>query len=234
MHTESLTVNPSLYLKYMALIMMLFLQRSFPATGQTECKVLMTDISGSYQGGCRKGLAHGNGIAQGVDRYEGEFIKGLPDGKGIYKWANGVIYEGEWKKGIKEGKGKMVYPDSVLTGIWKENIYMGKEVLPPYRIIRSMSVSRSSVIKAPGVSNEIRIRLMQGGIANISVQNFTIDFDSGSEYKNGTIYGLQNFRVPVNVKVKYVTWNQLMTSQSDVVFEFVINEAGTWDVVINN
>ena len=46
-----------------------------------DCKATKAEISGTYVGGCKKGLVHGNGIAQGIDRYEGQFIKGLPSGK---------------------------------------------------------------------------------------------------------------------------------------------------------
>jgi hypothetical protein len=37
------------------------------------------------------------------NRYEGDFAKNKPDGKGIYAWVNGEVYEGEWKIGLKEG-----------------------------------------------------------------------------------------------------------------------------------
>jgi len=95
---------------------------------QSDCKVIKAEISGTYEGGCKKGLAQGNGIAQGIDRYEGQFIKGLPSGRGTYKWASGVYYEGEWKNGLREGEGKMVYPDSIVSGIWKEDKYTGKKM----------------------------------------------------------------------------------------------------------
>ena len=66
-----------------------------------NCKVLMNEISESYQGDCKDGLAHGNGLAQGIDTYEGKFKKGLPYGNGKYAWANGDYYDGRWKEGDK-------------------------------------------------------------------------------------------------------------------------------------
>jgi hypothetical protein len=200
----------------------------------TDCTVNKASISGSYTGDCKKGLAHGKGIAQGIDRYEGQFIKGLPNGTGTYRWASGIYYEGGWKDGLREGEGKMVYPDSVVTGFWKEDKYMGKKLIAPYKIISSMSVSRSTIMKTQDKNNAVKIRIKQGGIDNIAIENFTMAYDSGNEYRSGNYYGLENVRFPLSVKIKYRSWNQVMTSQYNVIFEFIINEPGSWDIVIFN
>jgi hypothetical protein len=200
----------------------------------SECKVTKASISGSYSGGCKNGLAQGKGIAQGIDRYEGQFVKGLPSGTGVYKWANGVYYEGEWKKGLMEGEGKMVYPDSIVTGVWKEDKYMGKKAIEPYKIITSMSVSRFQMSKSSDRSYKVKIQIKQGGIDNISIENFSLAYDSGSEYRSGNYYGLDNVRFPLNLKIKYSSWNQLMTSQYTVIFEVVINDPGSWDIILVN
>ncbi len=217
-------------------LFILFLLFHFLSSGaqQQECKVLMQSISGTYSGECRKGLAHGKGIARGRDYYEGQFIKGLPDGTGIYRWAGGIYYEGKLEKGLRHGEGKMVYPDSVVTGIWKEDRYAGKELIPPYEIISSMSVTRYTISKIKAQNYNIKVRIRQGGADNISIEGFTMAYDSGNEFRNGNYYGLENIRFPLSIKIKYRSWNQLMTSQFNVVFEFVINEPGSWDVVINN
>jgi hypothetical protein len=200
----------------------------------TDCKVIKSEISGTYEGGCKNGLAHGKGIAQGIDRYEGGFVKGLPSGKGTYRWASGIYYEGEWRKGLKDGEGKMVYPDSIVTGLWKEDNYMGKKAIAPYKIISSMSVSRYTFVRSASKSDGIKIRLMQAGNDNVSVEDFSLAYDSGSEYRSGNYYGIENVRYPLTVKVKYRSWNQLLTSQFNVIFEFVIYQPGSWDVVIIN
>jgi len=220
-------------LKKLSLILLL-IPGYYVYAQQSDCKVIKTEISGTYSGGCKKGLAHGEGVAQGMDRYEGQFSKGLPSGKGIYRWANGIYYDGKWKKGMREGEGKMVYSDSVVYGIWKEDKYMGKKTIEPYKIISSMSVSRSTFTKSADRNPAVKIRIKQGGLDNISVEDLTLSYDSGSEYRSGNYYGLENVRFPVNVKVKYRSWNQLMTTQYNVIFEFVINQPGSWDVVIIN
>jgi hypothetical protein len=59
---------------------LLLLSQSNNLTGQgTDCKVMLPGISGKYSGGCKKGLAHGTGTAQGMDTYVGKFRRGLPD-----------------------------------------------------------------------------------------------------------------------------------------------------------
>ena len=73
---------------------------------------------------------------------------------------------------------------------------------------------------------------MQGGLDNISIEDFSLVYDSGSEYRSGNYYGIENVKFPVNVKVKYRSWNQLMTTQYNVIFEFVINQPGSWEIVI--
>jgi hypothetical protein len=200
----------------------------------SDCKVIKASISGSYTGDCKNGLAHGKGIAQGIDRYEGQFIKGLPSGRGIYKWADGVYYEGSWKKGMMEGEGKMVYPDSVVTGFWKEDKYMGKRAIAPYAIVSSMSVARSTITKTGDGNYQVKIQIKQGGSDNVSIEDFSLAYDSGSEYRSGNYYGIENVRFPVSVKVKYRSWNQLRTAQYSVIFEFIINEPGSWDVILIN
>jgi hypothetical protein len=199
-----------------------------------DCKVVKPEISGSYSGGCKNGLAQGKGIAQGTDRYEGQFVKGLPNGKGKYTWADGIYYEGQWKFGIREGKGKMVYPDSVVTGYWKEDKYVGKKLMPPYKIVSILSVTRYTFTKTPDKNLGIKIHILQGGHDNISIEDFSMLYDSGFEYRNVNYYGIENVTFPLNVKIRYRSWNYLRTAQYDVKFEFVINDPGSWDVIINN
>ena len=96
-----------------------------------DCKVLKESISGSYDGDCKKGLAHGKGTAKGVDIYTGDFKKGLPHGKGIYTWEDGNVYKGDFKNGRMDGAGEMTVTEGgikgiVKTGYWEEDNYLGK------------------------------------------------------------------------------------------------------------
>ena len=38
--------------------------------------------------------------------FEGEFKKGIPNGKGKKRWKNGSKYEGNFEEGKENGKGK--------------------------------------------------------------------------------------------------------------------------------
>ncbi|RLD65057.1 MAG: hypothetical protein DRI84_07600, partial [Bacteroidetes bacterium] len=101
----------------------MFLIMVFGAYAQDSCHVLNPAIQESYEGGCKNGLAHGEGLAKGVDTYQGRFKKGLPDGYGTYNWANGAIYQGDWKKGKRSGRGSYSYSvdgrDTSIIGLWK-------------------------------------------------------------------------------------------------------------------
>jgi hypothetical protein len=79
----------------------------------------------------QKWACHRNGIAKGIDSYEGQFRKGLPHGYGTYIWANGDVYEGRWRNGKRHGKGTFTsIQNDVLVkniGIWKNDEFLGPE-----------------------------------------------------------------------------------------------------------
>lgn len=216
------------------LLVVFFVFGTYVYGQQSDCQVKVPRLAGTYTGGCKNGLAHGKGIAQGTDRYEGQFSKGIPDGRGTYTWANGTYYEGQWENGMREGKGKEVYMDSVITGYWKEDRYIGIKLIPPYTITRSTSVARSTFSKLSNPENGVKIKFLRGGNSNYTIEGFSMVYSSGEEYQSGVIYGIQNVRYPLDVKIMYRTWNLLGTASYDVVFEFTINDPGSWDVTISN
>ncbi len=202
---------------------------------ESDCKILLPRLSGTYKGECKKGLAHGVGIAQGTDRYEGEFRKGYPEGQGVYRWADGTFYEGYFKKGLRDGSGKMIYrADSVVTGYWKADKYTGKSQVKKYEVLQSRFIARSSFIKRSNSPNQIMVKLTLGGSPNTTVQDFSMTYSSGDEFHPGNAYGIQNITYPVTVRLQYRTWNIFRTVMTDCTFEFRINEPGSWDVNIQN
>lgn len=223
---------------YSLLAMLLFLCSGSFIYAQDECKVLMPTISDSYTGECKKGLAHGTGSATGIDSYEGSFSKGLPHGTGKYTWEDGRIYEGDWSKGLRDGKGSMIYPgadeDSIVAGIWKKDEYIGKVVIPPYRITKAQGLVRSSIRKVSDVGAGFSLSLYLSGRFNTDVDDFFMDTDSGEEYMSGSKYVIENATVPYSVSIKYRVWNSTRSAQHDVFFNFTINEPGTFEVIISN
>ena len=133
---------------------------------QEVCKVLLPDISASYEGPCKKGKAEGSGKSQGKDRYAGLFKDGLPSGKGIYNWENGDSYDGEWLKGKMDGQGiktvkRSGKTDSVVTGFWKKDMYVGKYERPFYLHNQSSQIGRIELRKSPEEDlNSITVELL--------------------------------------------------------------------------
>lgn len=171
-----------------------------------ECKVLMKSISGSYQGDCKRGKADGEGTAKGEDTYSGEFRKGLPHGKGIYTWKDGKVYEGGFDKGEKEGEGKLtIAPDSVVTGFWKKDAYVGLFENPYRKIDKSANVSSYTINKVQDDINNLRfyVRVNQ---EQQDYPGFSFVVHSGryqTQINNNDFVELTNVTFPIKLKANY-------------------------------
>jgi hypothetical protein len=75
------------------------------SAGEPPCRVIDPELQGSYEGGCRNGLAQGYGVAQGEAEYRGEFRAGLKEGQGVKTWAWGDRYEGGFLNDRRHGRG---------------------------------------------------------------------------------------------------------------------------------
>ncbi|MEN6453498.1 MAG: hypothetical protein ABFD10_04500 [Prolixibacteraceae bacterium] len=197
--------------------------------GSGTCHVLIPEISGSYEGECKKGLADGMGKATGVDQYEGEFKKGYPNGKGKYTWKNGDNYEGEWKKGVRDGYGLMTInmepKDSIITGYWLENTFVGQEKFPYKVNQKSINIVNIRFSRLGQEKNQIEVVFNEnskpvpvfgfnvteliGHYANITKTDF-------SKTLNSIIFP---FRGEVNADSYY--------------FDFTINQNGMWRITID-
>ena len=62
-------------------------------------------------------------------RYEGEYVRGVKEGNGIFIYPDGSKYEGQWKAGNRCGQGKYLYANGDwYKGNWKDNLKDGKGV----------------------------------------------------------------------------------------------------------
>jgi len=193
---------------------------------QDECKVLSNALEGEYTGDCKKGLAHGNGEVKGIDTYKGEFKKGLPQGTGTYLWKNGNSYEGDFKDGMKDGKGKLVYKkenqaDSIVTGYWKKDEYVG------------LTLMGYEIISKSGTISLIMVRYKAPGPEYIEIQGIDrpVDLNANpSFYPFDKMYKNVDFPVMVKLKGKSTKPN----SVADLDFEIFFEKPGYWVVTIES
>jgi len=216
-------------------VFMLFAQKN-------NCKVLAKGIEKSYVGKCKNGLAHGKGIAKGKNTYIGMFKKGLPNGKGIITYASGNYYEGYFKDGLLNGKGKFVFKvngvDSIRTGYWKKNNYIGKREIPEYKVKWNRGIDRYSfrkVAESNGfTTNKVKIKFMQSGSYNTGISDIRMDATNGNRIETPNYVGFENITFPFTCKLNYKTLNKLKRATFDAIFEFTINEPAEWEIILNN
>lgn len=204
-------------------------------TAQEQCRVLNPRIAGSYTGPCKKGLADGKGEAYGTDQYSGDFRKGLPNGRGKYIWENGDTYEGSWKNGTRDGEGTYRFRyegrDSVITGIWENDIFIGEKKEVPYVIKYKNSVSRISVISNGNLPN-VSFKFSRAGGGPDGVENLMFQASSGEELIKPNYIAYQQVEYPFECVVRFNAPNLLHTAMLNCEVRFVINEPGGWQITI--
>lgn len=86
-----------------------------------------------YQGASKNGIPHGQGILRypNGDCYEGEWMDGKRNGRGIYRISSmNAFYEGEWKDGKQHGQGTFTYSSGdFYEGEWKDGKQHGQGTL---------------------------------------------------------------------------------------------------------
>ncbi|MDD7888013.1 hypothetical protein [Flavivirga sp. 57AJ16] len=208
-------------MKQIAISILLML--CFNSLQAQNCKVLLHTINESYSGDCKKGKAHGQGIAKGTDTYNGQFKKGLPNGFGTYTWSNGNVYEGAFKKGKKEGQGKLTFKnDSIITGFWKKDVYLGLFEKPYTKIDKSQNVSAFNLVKVQDDMNSLRFYVKINQKYEKS-PHMNIVVHSGqyqSQLNNNDFVELTNVIFPIKLKAYY---------KQDFI-EIEIFQPGLWEI----
>ena len=228
-----------IFMKFFSLLLTLL---SLQLAAQ-ECKVKSSALEGSYEGGCQKGIANGQGTARGTDSYTGYFKNGLPHGKGKYEWANGDWYEGQWEKGTRTGYGTMHQAGKpaydTLSGFWKKDKYIGK-YKEPFIVhsrtgaIRDLDIDRDKT----STLNEITISVesITGGARQISGGVIAKPKITSIEIINGQF--MQQYDQELNVKKTMTTLRVVQFPFraryiiGSEILELEILEAGKWDVEV--
>lgn len=218
-------------------LLVFILLASISLYAQDSCKVLVPALKGSYTGGCKKGLAQGQGKAEGIDSYEGSFRKGFPNGTGTYRWSTGEIYIGEWKMGKRDGEGSYTFKvenrDTTVIGLWKNDIYAGPIVKRP-SVARVNNIDQYKFTKTLGIQSRVMIDFQQNGTSNAEIENLMLSSTSGTNAKSGRLVGFDNVIFPTTVTVRYDTYNKLKTMKYTAYIEFTIFEPGDWEVKLTN
>ena len=82
----------------------------------------------SYEGNFVNGIANGKGIEKNLPEdlgsYSGDFKNNRRHGNGTFTFFNGSKYIGQWKNNFRNGKGSYIWPDGhKLEGKWSGDIY---------------------------------------------------------------------------------------------------------------
>lgn len=206
-----------------------------------SCKVLVKNLQEIYEGKCKKGLAHGQGIAVGIDRYKGKFIKGFPHGKGTYIWQNGNYYIGSWYNGKRSGKGKFVSilnnTETILDGYWENDQYLGKSkpVDFKYRII--IGDVRLTYLHLNKEGNNIELLIRRDGYQiNDSIFDYGFISDYGTIQISGSELEFNHVTFPFKADIKFsVLYENIHSNVTDFryIFEIEILQRGDGIVYID-
>ncbi len=215
--------------QYLPLIVLLLPVAAFTQTG--VCTVAADSLKGTYEGECKKGVAHGIGTAKGADTYTGQFKKGMPDGEGTYTWHNGMYHAGKWKNGLQDGKGVLHYPDkdsTVMTGYWKKGVYKGLYETP-WVIYNLPSYISSKSVQLVDTSRNTVVVKMEGGLGGKApdISKFTLlggnylRYDRREQNKDDVIE-FQHVIFPFRIRFEVGGGG----------FDIEFYEKGNWDVFV--
>ena len=205
--------------------------------------VLKKELAGKYDGELKKGLANGKGTATGTDTYTGDFVKGLPDGTGVYTDQSGNVYKGSFRLGVKEGKGEFIpsasSTEKPMSGYWMEDKYIGTVKIEPYEISNKMG-SVSPRVYSTGPGNTIDITVIDP-VDNSNVAA-TIQLIGQGNRRDDTSYLKYFFddcKFPVEFDIRYQVRTKLGTLTgpsplSDNSVRIKINKPGKWSITLKN
>ncbi|NOQ27178.1 MAG: hypothetical protein GQ564_17595 [Bacteroidales bacterium] len=220
---------------FVSAIAIIFQDTSTAQDNSGSCKVLLESISKEYAGKCKDGLAHGKGIASGIDVYEGKFKKGLPHGKGKYTWASGSYYSGSWKNGLKSGNGLLYSSDTkkIIKGVWKDDAFYKEIVDPPYVVTLKTGVTGVNFYEDDlKIPHQVEIVFQKDGNQARSVPELNISSTSGQSSVGSSFSGFKNVQFPFEGTVEFMDLSRMGTTVIRYALSFKLTKASSWKVVI--
>jgi len=205
---------------------------------QTGCRVLKEQISLTYEGECRDGLAHGNGIATGIDKYQGAFRRGLPHGRGTYTWANGDVYTGQWRNGKRHGQGTFIFMqnDKITkqSGSWVHDAFRGEVGDMAYTRGHIFNLERFAM-RRTGEGNRVLVHFYFMGRQGQFPQDFDFKIGTGFSKSEGLAVGFDEVAFPAQILITYTVPDKLDRGlRIPVRFEMTINQPGQWEIRLYN
>lgn len=210
-----------------------------------DCAILDSSIAEKYSGKCKKGLAQGEGIAEGVNKYQGNFKKGMKHKKGTYTWADGGVYTGEFFEDKMHGEGVYIDKDSLITrGYWKNDKFVGLTIddFNGYKILSYTNLLSKPRFRKMGEGDEIIILIddINKSVVNLNIINYTSgqiirerDEDNADNSTRRRIRMI-DVQFPYSAILKYRVANKTDTAMIDVEVSFRIVESGVWSMSISH
>ncbi len=207
---------------------------------QTNCRVLVPELSGSYAGECRNGLAHGAGTASGLDTYTGQFRRGLPHGQGTYTWHTGEIHEGRWRQGQPHGLGTWTRPgpdgtETVVEGVWQNGELMPEylDASHAYQISRITGIESVRVLPASSGGSRVVYQVTRGGNP-LRVWDLSYTSSSGFDRQQGHEVRFEEVEFPFTARFHYRVNNVLRTGSITCELEITLEEPGSWMIITSH
>ena len=88
-----------------------------------------------YDGQLIKGIPNGRGqlLNANGDQYDGVFVDGKFEGRGVFHWVNGNVYKGKWSQGKRQGFGSMQYANgNHYEGEWLAGKRHGQQAIQKF------------------------------------------------------------------------------------------------------
>ena len=235
-------------MKKLVLINILFFVFVMNGFTQFDCKVLVENLQGQYNGDCKKGLANGEGSAKGIDTYVGSFRKGFPNGFGVYTYENGSNYIGKFRKGLKDGYGLKNTITEAGDLVQYYGLWMADSLVVPddSRALFKVNLSKGIKIVDPKLTrdvsrkNEVWINFQVDGVTDKSVIFESTEISNGKQIETkeralNTLVAFEDIKeFPVTIKLKYQIRKTEKLFMVDCQTEIVLFTAGLWEININH